>query len=523
VAGSEAVLETAFPRGVTAPTSLAQGSADFEALRTRLWLATSVHRDPNNYAYYGDRQGRFIGLWRHGDQDAELRLRAQGEGPRTIYRFSGIRGALREPVREPVIFEPRQRPWFMAAYQTQSAIWTAVYLDFRTQELVATRARRVEGHQGNFQGVVATDLSLQQVSTFLSRLALSRNGVAMVMETQGELIGVSRHSHLRRTAEGKTERVNATQSPDPLVRATYRTLMARAASTLDEQPRTGSFSLEDGQRVQYGFARLRDAAGLDWLIAVAVPRSDFLGEVERNFAHTGWLALVAAACVVLLGMWVMSVITRELRRLAKATRQVGQGQLDQPLMSQRRDELGDLARSFADMQTRLLTDALTGLLNRTAVLRRIEARIRHLRQRDDPRPFAVMFVDFNRFKQINDRFGHDVGDAVLREMAQRLRACVQAEEAGDAVARYAGDEFVLMLASVERRSDAQALREQIQKCLTEPLHALAALAPGEVLHGAAVGVALYPEDGQDGDSLIRHADADMYSDKRANTAPPLAY
>ena len=112
VAGSAAVLEAAFPRGVPAPTSLQGELAD---LRTRFWLATSVHRDPNNYAYYGNRQGHFFGLWRFSDTEAELRLRTEGAGPREIYRFSGIAGALGTPTREERIFDPRERPWYRAA------------------------------------------------------------------------------------------------------------------------------------------------------------------------------------------------------------------------------------------------------------------------------------------------------------------------------------------------------------------------------------------------------------------------
>ena len=91
VSGSAAVLEVAFPKGIAAPESIA---AELPALRERFWLATSVHRDPNNYAYYGDRDGRFIGLWRSSENDAELRLRPTGDGPRTLYHYSGIAGDL---------------------------------------------------------------------------------------------------------------------------------------------------------------------------------------------------------------------------------------------------------------------------------------------------------------------------------------------------------------------------------------------------------------------------------------------
>ena len=158
VSGSAAVLEAAFPKGVAAPVSMQD---DMAALRTRFWLATSVHRDPNNYAYYGDRHGNFFGLWRFSDSEAELRLRSKGEGPRDIYRFTGIAGPLGTPTPENKLYDPRVRPWFNAAQSGTSATWTSIYIDFKTLELVATRARRVNNAADEFEGVVATDLSLK--------------------------------------------------------------------------------------------------------------------------------------------------------------------------------------------------------------------------------------------------------------------------------------------------------------------------------------------------------------------------
>ena len=513
VSGSAAVLEAAFPKGVVAPASIQD---DMAALRTRFWLATSVHRDPNNYAYYGDRHGNFFGLWRFSDSDAELRLRSKGEGPRDIYRFTGIAGPLGTPAPENKLYDPRVRPWFNAAQSGTSATWTSIYIDFKTLELVATRARRVNNAADEFEGVVATDLSLKQVNSFLSKLALSANGVAIVLEPNGNLIGVSRGPHLKSMANGEQVRLNATESREPLVAAAYKAVRELEDSIVGNQPRTAVFKAEDGSLVQLGYARLRDDAGLDWLILVAVPRHDFLAEIERNVVNTAVLAVLAAIVVALIGLGVLAIVTRELSLLAKAAKEVGEGHLYELPNVHRQDELGELARSFADMQSRLLTDQLTGLSNRTAVVRRIDDRILQQRRREDPRPFVVLFVDFNRFKQVNDRFGHDVGDAVLRELSLRLRAGVRSH---DMVARYAGDEFVILLESVERRSDAEAVRAHLERELLLPMDALASLAPEEAGLGAALGMAIYPDDGLDADSLIKHADKDMYSRKPGGEAP----
>jgi len=510
VAGSAAVLEAAFPQGVGAPASI---DGDLAALRTRFWLATSVHRDPNNYAYYGDVQGRFFGLWRHSEDEAELRLRTVGEGPRTIYRFTGIGGTLGPGAAETRIFDPRERPWFKAAHGQARHTWTAIYIDFKTAELVATRARRVLDARGEPTGVVATDLSLRQVNNFLQRLALSTNGVAMVVENDGRLIGVSRGPHLRQGADGANQRLNAADSQDRFVASTYRAVQRLVGDGADDQanaPRAAVFEADDGRTVQVGYTRLRDGAGLDWLVMVAVPRDDFVYRVERNFLLTLGLAVLAAVAVVLLGLTVLGLVTGELRSLAGAARRIGEGERVAPPQTGRRDELGELARSFTEMQSRLMTDSLTGLANREALMRQVEERILHRRRSSDSRPFALLFIDFNRFKRINDRFGHTVGDQVLQELAGRLRATVREQ---DLVARYAGDEFVVLLDALEHRRDAEAVCRQIDAALREPLNALATLAPGEPADGAAIGLAVFPDDGQDIATLVKHADVQMYRAK----------
>ena len=507
VAGSGAVLEVAFPKGIPAPQSITD---ELPALRERFWLATSVHRDPNNYAYYGDRQGRFIGLWRSSESDAELRLRTTGTGPRDLYHYSGILGNLGAPQTEQRVFEPRDRPWYKAGAASTLQTWTSIYIDFKLQQLVATRARRVTDRNGAFEGVVATDLSLRQVTEFLQRLDLSPNAVAMVMEKDGNLIGVSRGAHMKALPDGTNVRLNAAQSTDRLVAATYAAVRGLADASADGLPHTTVFTGADGAPVQVGYARLTDDAGLDWLIMVAVPRTDFLHGIIDNFRRTVLLSAVAAIVVILTGTLVLATVTRELRRLASAARRVGEGSTVPMAESTRTDELGDLARSFSEMQKRLLTDPLTGLANREALIRNVEERIVQQRRRGDPRPIVLLFVDINNFKLVNDAYGHDVGDAVLQELARRLAGAVRAN---DIVARYAGDEFLVMLDSVDRREDAERVSETLAELMAHPLGMLPSDGTQPKL-GAAIGYALYPEDGQDVDTLIRHADQQMYLRKR---------
>ena len=512
VGGADAVLETAFPSGLSVQPDVTH---ELDTLRERFWLATSIHRDPNNYVYYGDHHGHFLGLWRYSAQEAELRLRTAGSGPRTLFRFTGMRGELRAPVQEDRIFDPRERPWYQSAMANRLPLaWTPVYIDFKVGELVTTRTKRILNEDGEPLGVVATDLPLKQINALLSRVTLSEHAVALIVEADGQLIGVSRGAPLQAPGPGALERLHAQHSTDPLVADAYdavRRLKAAAAGPLGTAPRTAGFTDRDGQQAFVGFSHVDPALGLDWTIVVAVPRADFLASVQRNFVQAGWLAAAAVAAVLLLGWAALGLVSRELRRLAEAAQRIGDGVLDEPPEVHRRDELGDLARSFAALQRRLLTDPLTGLCNRSAILRRIEDRILQQRRRGDRSPFAVLFIDFDHFKAINERFGHAVGDAVLQELGQRLQAGVAP---GDLVARYASDEFVLLMASVGNRADAEAARSQLEASLQEPLASLAAFAAQADPMGASIGLALYPDDASSTEALLKLADADMYARKQ---------
>lgn len=506
VFGSGAVLDVAFPAGITAPPRL---SEEVDVLRTRFWQATSVHRELNNYAYYGDEQGHFFGLWRDSETDAQLRLRTQGEGPRTLYRFSGIHGPLTQPVPEEKIFDPRQRPWYAAGRTANGATWTSIYIDFRTNELVATRARRVPTASGALGGVVATDVSLQLLSEFVRSLPLSKNGIAFVAEPDGNLIATSRGAFISRGVAGKAERLNAARSDDALLVATHQAVQGLMQQSVDPS-RTQASKIEgpDGSAVQVAYARIRDKAGLDWVIAVAVPRSDYLHRITDNLYQTIALALLAVAAVVGVGMISLNVVARDLKKLSVAARQMGEGDFNVPLGIERRDEIGDLAQSFTAMKRRLSTDRLTGLANREAMLRRIDERLAFQRRSGDVQQGAVLFADVDRFKEVNDRFGHDAGDKVLIELAQRLES--QLRE-GDLVARWSGDEFVVLLSGIADEADGLRVVTKLKGVLAQPLHSLPADAPMSV--GVSIGLAMYPRDGQDVATLVRHADAAMYRDK----------
>ena len=510
IVGSGAVLEAAFPDGMPAQPSIDQ---DIQNLRTRFWIATSLHLDPNNYVYYGNRLGQGIGLYRHSRTEGELRIKLQAEEMRSYYRFTGIDGALNFHSREAKLFDPRVRPWYKAGQSESLHTWTAVYIDFGTADLVATRARRVLGRGGEFEGVVATDVSLRGLNDFVTRLKVSPNGLAFIVEPSGQLVASSASANVQTLPNGSKTRVSAAHSGHPVIAAAYAELRAHLASN---PSRTGAqtfqFRAPDGQVIHAAFDRLKDDAGLEWFTVVAMPRSDFMAGVTENVVLTGVLSALAALIAIAIGLRILSWVAGDLKRLSEAALRVGDGQLDWPLGIQRRDEIGQLARSFETMQQRLQTDGLTNLANRDAFLLRLGQRIEQASASPERAQFAVLFIDLNRFKHINDHYGHEVGDQVLIEVAQRLCQVVTPD---DLVARLSGDEFVVLLDRVDDEQHLERMRQRLEAALRQPFAALGNVPVTAVDFGGSVGEARFPQDGRDAQSLLKHADRRMYRRKFA--------
>ncbi len=168
---------------------------------------------------------------------------------------------------------------------------------------------------------------------------------------------------------------------------------------------------------------------------------------------------------------------------------------DITLLKQNRDEMERLA----------FYDSLTGLENRLLFKLRLEKAVANA-QREKVRT-ALMFIDIDHFKQINDTFGHDAGDEVLQAVAARIRQSVRNN---DTVARVSGDEFTVLLGGVHSNEDVRRVAQGILKTLSQPVK----LAGNEYFVSASIGISVTPGDGTGVDELMKNADLAMYEAKR---------
>ncbi|MGK5093119.1 EAL domain-containing protein [Deltaproteobacteria bacterium TL4] len=150
-------------------------------------------------------------------------------------------------------------------------------------------------------------------------------------------------------------------------------------------------------------------------------------------------------------------------------------------------------------------DTLTGLPNRSLLLSRIEQTL-HSAVRYQ-RKFAILYVDLDHFKEINDTRGHQAGDIVLIEITKRVKALLRHE---DVLGRIGGDEFVILLSELTNMEHASIVATRVNEVVTKPI-----LKDQQVQLSCSIGISFFPEDGEDGESLLQHADIAMYEAKKS--------
>ncbi len=248
-----------------------------------------------------------------------------------------------------------------------------------------------------------------------------------------------------------------------------------------------------------------------------------LAEALKPFHQLQLQLLVVSLFALTLGiassLLIARGIARPVRSLSTIARRIANGEYTDRLEIDRSDEIGDLAAAFAHMrdgiterESRILDlayrDTLTGLPNRALFADRLQQAIAVSARLQ--RSLTVVMLDLDRFKYVNDVLGHHGGDLLLVEVSRRLQQVVRRES--DTIARMGGDEFAVLLPT-DGSGDVLGMVHKLQTCLDAPFQIEGHLVDAR----ASLGVATYPEHGEDLVALLRHADSAMYLAKRHNT------
>lgn len=255
------------------------------------------------------------------------------------------------------------------------------------------------------------------------------------------------------------------------------------------------------------------------VLGLSQPQAEVVRETTRVAWNTVQVILVLGCIAVLLAALVSRAVTGPLRAMARAVTLFSREQVVSHLPDARADELGQLARSLNDMQATIVAnmeeinesrrtlrhlaqhDALTGLPNRTLCDDRVQQALSQAKR--DLNRLALIFVDLDDFKSINDTYGHHAGDLLLCSAARRMEGCVRN---ADTVGRLGGDEFLVLLATIDKEQDANLVAGKIREALSQPFD----LDGSRLSITCSIGVAIYPEHGGDAITLSKSADAAMY-------------
>lgn len=261
-----------------------------------------------------------------------------------------------------------------------------------------------------------------------------------------------------------------------------------------------------------------------------LPTSNVEVDGPPEIGLTWWVLLIMfAMCLAAIAYfsWVLSRSEHaSLNTLRRYAQTLAKGDYFSTLKLNSRDPLSDMASALQkigehlhEQQRRLIRlsyrDSLTGLANRHQFFKWLAEQLKH-NQRSG-QPFALLIIDLDQFKRVNDSLGHEIGDEILLEVAGRLRQVITSfhrdcsEDELAYLARFSGDEFGILLPKIDGGHDAILLAQRIQAAMLEPLH------NGEhVLHlGASIGICLCPEDGKTPALLLKNAEMAMYQAKAA--------
>jgi len=263
-------------------------------------------------------------------------------------------------------YDARQRPFYQRAVEAGKPTWTDIYTYVPASRGLGISASYPLYNQANqLQGVLSSDLTLVAINAFLQDLKIG-SGDIFIIDRSGQLVATSADELASNSASSTSidnlsiQQLQVTQSQEPLIRSIVQQLQAKFGhlNHINTAAQLRSTSADQQQFLQV--IPFADQYGLDWLIVTVVPESVFMADIHRNARVTALLCgttlLLSIGLNVLLSRW----LTQPISQLNRAARQVAQGNLDTRIQIDRRDELGDLARSFDDMILQLKT-AFAGL------------------------------------------------------------------------------------------------------------------------------------------------------------------
>jgi len=342
------------------------------------------------YISYGTPAGDFIGVERLNDGRLEINEKSAATNNQMHVFSTNERGDRVQRVKISPNYSPLREAWFTDAAKAGKPIWSSIYAwDDRPDVLSISASYPLYDVNRRLIGVLSVDQILTQISDFLSTIRVSQMGRTYILERSGNLVATSLTTEKPfRLVQGRANRLAASESRDALISGSANYLIRKHGNLQQIQQVQQLDFRQDGQRQFVLVMPWSDRKGLDWLIVVVVPETDFMDLIRDNTRNTLLACAIALAIATLLGIPISRWIAQQILRLSQASEALADGYLNQTVQAKGITELVTLADSFNRMAQQLkesftaLEQANEGLeqkvAERTASLAAAEAELRAL-------------------------------------------------------------------------------------------------------------------------------------------------
>jgi methyl-accepting chemotaxis protein len=311
--------------------------------------------DSIGYIQFGSEQREFVGVERLADGSLRLHLSNESTGFNYRTYTTDAQGNATNLLDESGGYDPRVYPWYTASVEAGEPTWSEIYSNFASPKLAIMAVQPYYSAEGDLVGVLGNNLTLSQLNLFLQDIEVGKSGLAFIMERSGDLVASSTEEQPFRMSNEEEEilRLPAVESEVSLISASASYLNELLGEMATVEAATQRTFEIDGDRHFLQITPFRDQRGLDWLIVVVLPQSDFTAQIESNTRTTVLLCLAALGVAIAVSILTSRWITRPIEQLNRASRAIAAGELDQSVQVEGVDELSELANSFNQMAAQL--------------------------------------------------------------------------------------------------------------------------------------------------------------------------
>ena len=405
----------------------------------------------------------------------------------------------------PPSYEPRERDWYRNALESHETLyWSDPFLDFLDQDILFSAVTKVRDDEGNFKGILAAHFDVNEINESFNDFELEERDYLMLVSRNGTILANKKAFFI---------------GEEPFY------------SVLDSLKETGrSQSLEVNIQGSAYLALGRQLTSSGMLFISAVNKQD----IQRKLSNRLGQVFLIELLILLIYICVTYFLTRKgilpLQKLSDLMSEAEKGNYAVRANLNEYREISDLSRQFNSMVEGIQTrdailknreieiknlayyDSLTGLPNRTYLQSSLSKLMKNYEGEKEigfqgnVQEGAILFLDLDGFKTINDTMGHSTGDLVLREVANRLSHNTRYKQMA---ARIGGDEFVIILEEIETIEVIRKIADRILNILNKPI----TIKKTRYEIGASIGIVLYPTHGNDAEILLKKADMAMYKAK----------